>query len=265
MSNFNIGKGITITTGFDLGSNQPLDARTVVDNLNKLKELPDSIIYPGLMVFVIDQNKLYQYKEIIEEDKDPYMGWGPIEAEVSAKEIISIEDEIDFKNTEVLIMQNNKKNFFPMTHESCIFVGEDGQTLEEKYQTKAMAAEDLDTDAKTITGAINEINSKLDDEIKQFKENVQETIEELDTEVSDMITSTQEEIRVFKENTAKDFAQIQTDILAQKNALEETIAGMEQDINNRISAALANMENTILTNEQVTAIMNRINTNKSSL
>ena len=79
MSNFNIGKGITITTGFDLGSNQPLDARTVVDNLNKLKELPDSIIYPGLMVFVIDQNKLYQYKEIIEEDKDPYMGWGPKE------------------------------------------------------------------------------------------------------------------------------------------------------------------------------------------
>lgn len=264
MSNFNIGKGITITTGFDLGSNQPLDARTVVDNLNKLEELPDSIIYPGLMVFVIDQNKLYQYKEIIEEDKDPYMGWGPIEAEVSAKEIISIEDEIDFKNTEVLIMQNNKKNFFPMTHERCIFVGEDGQTLEDKYQLKTME-EDLDTDAKTITGAINEINSKLDNEIEQFEKDVQETIEELDTEVSNMITSTQEEIRVFKENTAKDFTQIQTDILAQKNALEETIAGMEQEVNDRIDAALANMENTILTNEQVTAIMNRIETNKSSL
>ena len=151
-----------------------------------------------------------------------------------------------------------------MTHESCIFVGEDGQTLEDKYQLKK-TEEDLDTEAKTITGAINEINSKLDKEIEQFEKDVQETIEELDTEVSDMITSTQEEIRVFKENTAKDFAQIQTDILAQKNVLEETIAGMEQEVNDRIDAALANMENTILTNEQVTAIMNRIQTNKSSL
>ena len=47
------GKGIPLTTGFDLGTTGPLDSRTVVDNLD--------LLYPGLLVYVIEENQNYQY------------------------------------------------------------------------------------------------------------------------------------------------------------------------------------------------------------
>ena len=54
------GKGISITTGFDLGTDGPLDSRTVVDNLNDINNYNPSLLYPGLLVYVIEENQNYQ-------------------------------------------------------------------------------------------------------------------------------------------------------------------------------------------------------------
>ena len=55
------GKGIPLTTGFDLGTTGPLDSRTVVDNLDDINNYNPDLLYPGLLVYVIEENQNYQY------------------------------------------------------------------------------------------------------------------------------------------------------------------------------------------------------------
>lgn len=105
-SKFVFGKGITITTGFDVSTQLPLDSRTVVGSMDDLANISKSVIYEGLLVFVIEEDKLYQWKRSLLEDGtlSKEYGWGPIEAEVSTKEIRN-KQEIDFNNTPPLMMQ----------------------------------------------------------------------------------------------------------------------------------------------------------------
>ena len=171
---FGLGTGITITTGFDLTTKKPLDSRTVVNNIGQLRALPEDRVYKGLLVHVVDEDKLYQWKKsvddsgqvILDKDGNPVYDWGPIEAEVSAKEV----EDVDYSKTPSLLLQKNKQNFFPVTHEKYV-VDDKGKNLTDKLSekqetiiqevkqdlTKYQLKEDktLETNKKTVVGSFN--------------------------------------------------------------------------------------------------------------
>ena len=58
----NFGKGIKITSGFDLSSKGPIDNRTVVDNIAQRNDhVSNGRAYEGLKVYVISTKKEYTY------------------------------------------------------------------------------------------------------------------------------------------------------------------------------------------------------------
>ena len=56
-----IGKGIPISTGFDLNSQSPLDNRTIFKTIAERDSLPSINLYEGLECFVEDTKIKYQY------------------------------------------------------------------------------------------------------------------------------------------------------------------------------------------------------------
>jgi hypothetical protein len=56
------GKGIPVTSGFDLGAKSPLDSRTVVNNFEELQlHIDGNRAYEGMLVYVNSEKKLYVY------------------------------------------------------------------------------------------------------------------------------------------------------------------------------------------------------------
>lgn len=305
---FGLGTGITITTGFDLTTKKPLDSRTVVNNIGQLRALPEDRVYKGLLVHVVDEDKLYQWKKsvddsgqvILDKNGNPVYDWGPIEAEVSAKEV----EDVDYSKTPSLLLQKNKQNFFPVTHEKYV-VNDEGKTLEqvlsEKYQTKEDAKQEsdsvkedltkyqlkqdngLNTDSKIVVEAINEIYNKMDAAIDEFEEQINKTLADLDEEIESITTSTRQQMEQAKKdiqdsmdemNAAMNKAMADMDKeIADKMALMDStfetkmieinnkIANIENEINTKINNMLADIDNVILSDLQVTNVMNKINTN----
>lgn len=58
-----IGKGIKLSTGFDLNSKAPLDNRTVFKTVEERDSLPSINLYEGLSCYVIEEDKNYQYRK----------------------------------------------------------------------------------------------------------------------------------------------------------------------------------------------------------
>lgn len=56
-----IGKGIKLSTGFDLNSQSPLDNREVFETIEERDSLPSINLYEGLMCYVKETKKNYQY------------------------------------------------------------------------------------------------------------------------------------------------------------------------------------------------------------
>lgn len=57
-----MASGITVTSGFILGVNEPLDKRLVVDTYENLLNYPADTIYEGMIVYVKEYQVNYQYK-----------------------------------------------------------------------------------------------------------------------------------------------------------------------------------------------------------
>lgn len=245
LSEFGVGKGISITTGFDVASNKPLDARTVVRDMDELANMPSGMVHLGLTVFVISENKLYQWKfktdengEAILNEEGKYVEeWGAIESEVATKDIISITDEIDFENTPSLMLQKNKSNFFPYTHENSIFVDNEGKLLPEKYQT--IIEPTLKTMSKTIPEAINEVNDYLDEKLAIFNNQLEDKLDEIDKQVE----------------------RAEQSITEAEQKLQIKLEQVEEDINDRVDQMLQDIDNVILTDKQCTSLMEQIRAN----
>ena len=61
MDNY-FGKGIPLSSGFDLGAKLPLDSRIVVNTIEERDaHVSQNRAFPGLIVFVIETNELYKY------------------------------------------------------------------------------------------------------------------------------------------------------------------------------------------------------------
>lgn len=312
-SRFGIGNGITITTSFDVASKLPLDSRSVVQTLDDLANIPADYRYEGLLVFVIDGaedgNKLYQWKRNLDEDgnlSEEY-SWGPIEAEVSAKDVLDLE-LIDFANTPSLVMQKNKKDFFPIVHEKFLYVDvmtkdeETGEELVEvkilgdKYQT--IYDDKLATEDKTIAGSVNELNTKMEDTIAAFREEIETTLQKLKDDVAQMQADVKEttdqlkadviaDMAAFKKETEETFAalekelndmiaQMQADMAAKMAAIDEEFANMKAEINrqmaelkasitDQVDQMLQDIDNVILSDDQVNNFMEQILANLAEL
>lgn len=256
---FGIGKGITITTGFDVATQKPLDSRTVVKDLDELSNMPAGMIYLGLTVFVISENKLYQRKYEVDEDGiyifdengNHVEVWGPIESEISSKDIESL-DEIDFNDTPIYMLQKNKKDFFPMVHEDSVFVEKDGQVMKDKYQT--IVDQSLKTLNKTIPGAINEVNDYLDEKLAVFNDQLDEKLAEIDAQVD-------------AANKAIETAQadLQESIENAEEELETKMTEIQTEINDRVDQMLRDVDNVILTDLECDYLMEQINMNLALL
>lgn len=294
IDNIGMGNGITITTGFDVSAQLPLDARTVVKTIDDLHAIPMDVIYMGLLVYVIEDNKLYQWKEVLQDDKTYKIGWGPIEAEVSAVELdsfkeenikeglLKITDEIDFKNTPALMMQKNKDDFFPITHEKFVY-NEKGESLFEElkeYQKKDLSAEEngekLETEMQTIVGAINELNSKMDDTIEDFENRINQTIEDLNASVEKMQKETNEDMAEMKANLQAEIDKVLADLEAKSKEMDQEFADLlaevdrqvtelQDKIQDDIDQMLQDVDNSILSDGQVNNLMNQINANIAAI
>ena len=56
-----IGKGIQLSTGFDLNAKAPLDNREWFKTIRERDSLPDINLYNGLRCYVDETKKNYQY------------------------------------------------------------------------------------------------------------------------------------------------------------------------------------------------------------
>lgn len=294
IDNIGMGEGITITTGFDVSAQLPLDTRTVVKTIDDLYAIPMDVIYMGLLVYVIEDNKLYQWKEVLQEDKTTKIGWGPIEAEVSAVELdslkeenikeglLKITDEIDFENTPVLMMQKNKDNFFPITHEKFVY-NEKGESLFEElkeYQKKDLSADEngekLETEMQTIVGAINELNSKMDNTIEDFKNRINQTIEDLNASVDQMQEETSKDMVEMKTNLQAEINKVLKDLETKSKEMDQEFADLLAEVDRQVTELqdkvqddidqmLQDVDNSILSDFQVNNLMEQINANLSLL
>lgn len=282
IDNIGMGDGITITTGFDVSAQLPLDTRTVVRTIADLHAIPQDVIYMGLLVYVIEDNKLYQWKRVLQEDKTEKIEWGPIEAEVSAIELdsfkeenieeglLEITDEIDFENTPALMMQKNKDNFFPITHKEFVYNNEGVSLAEElnEYQKKELAAEEADkllTENKTIIGAINELSASLDNAINDFRDEMSATIQDSKNTIAQMKTENETAMNQMKSELDANINEVLDNLDKKAKELDKTIADLEASTEERISAMLQDVDNSILSDLQVESLMNQINANLSLL
>ena len=282
-SKYKFGNGISITTGFDVATQLPLDSRTVVQTQADLENISDNIKYEGLLVFVVDQNKLYQWKQELLEDGTytPDYRWGPIESEISAKKIEDIS-ELDFDNIKSLQMQKNKVNFFPITHEKFIY-NEKGETLFEElkeYQKKDLSedenGEKLETDKQTIVGAINELNSKMEETIEQFEQRISQTIADLNASVEQMQKETAEDMAEMKANLQTEIDKVLADLDAKSKEMDQEFADLLAEVNrqvtelqdkiqNDIDKMLQDVDNSILSDAQIKDLMDQINANINAI
>lgn len=275
INNVGMGDGITITTGFYVSAQFPLDTRTVVKTIADLHAIPMDVVYMGLLVYVIEDNKLYQWKEVLQEDKTYKIGWGTIEAEISAVELDYFKEHpIDFENTPALMMQKNKDNFFPIVHENYIYVDKEGKTLANKYQT--IVDKSLTTTDKTIVGSVNELNTKMDDTIAEFREEIDDTLAELRQNVKNMQDQTAADMNQLKADTEADFAamkkEMQDNLDEMNRVFEEKMAeinaemdALEAQIEGRVDQMLKDIDNSILTDSEVNKLMEQINANLRAL
>ena len=280
IDNIGMGDGITITTGFDVSAQLPLDARTVVRTIADLHAIPQDVIYMGLLVYVIEDNKLYQWKRVLQEDKTEKIEWGPIEAEVSAVELdsfkeenieeglLKITDEIDFKNKPALMMQKNKHNILPITQKELVYNNERISLAEElnEYQKKELAAEEADkllTENKTIIGAINELNSSLDNAINEFRDEMDTTIQDSKNSIAQMKAENEAAMNQMKSELDTDIKDVLDNLDKKAKELDNTIANLEASTKDRIDAMLQDVDNSILSDAQVKYLMDQINANIS--
>ena len=132
MANLNFGKGIPLTTGFDLGAELPLDARVVVDTFSDLQEHVDAgRAFIGLVAYVKDRDENYQFTT---------NGWTLFgRGSVSTVIVDKYEDIANLKNVgqgaliyvKSDVNKNGEENMYVVTEDKMV----NGTTQPETYVT----------------------------------------------------------------------------------------------------------------------------------
>ena len=156
------GKGIKVASGFDLGAKSPLDTRSIVNTIEERNaHVTGNRAYIGMKVYVLENAKEYVYNGT---------GWdefGGISDEELAQLTVAYQHSQTKHVTEDDIPSNvselvNDLSFATETYvTNKILEAElnDKEVDLSGYQT--ITDTTLETANKTIVGAINEINTKI--------------------------------------------------------------------------------------------------------
>ena len=161
MSNY--GKGIPLSTGFDLGAELPLDSRLTVDTIDELDAMVlGHRVYVGMKVYVTSVNQEYKFNgtdwELV-PDKT-YVDDAVANVKISDEQLANYatKDEIPTKTSQLENDSSYATESF-VTNKIAEAKLEQSDIDLSGFQTK----EDnmLETTNKTVVGAINEVNTTV--------------------------------------------------------------------------------------------------------
>ena len=145
------GKGIPVTSGFDLGAKSPLDSRTVVENFEELQlHIDGNRAYEGMLVYVNSEKKLYVYNGI---------DWEALTTNVDADSpIFFVIDNLDSTATNAPLSANQ------------------GRVLKETING---VEETLRESINNVETTINNVETTLETTIRETISNVEDKLEQL--------------------------------------------------------------------------------------
>ena len=221
------GKGIPLTTGFDLGSTGPLDSRTVVDNLDDINNYNPDLLYPGLLIYVIEENQNYQYNGV-------------------AWQILKIEGDMSIPESDV-----DLSNYYTASQVDAIVDTHANSMREEIGQTYALK-KDMEN---FITE--EEFNTKIEESENGIMQSVSATFQ-TKNEMGEYISKTEFESRL--DQTADEITLEVTKEFATKDELGNLVTEEELESKLQINAdeIMLTVSENYATNESVDTMKQQI-------
>ena len=176
-----IGKGINLSTGFDLNAQQPLDNRDVFETIRERDALPQINTYEGMKCYVKETKSNYQYID---------GAW--VSADVDNNSIAYGITPPTSEDT--LIWVDTSGNLSGINYEDA-FVEE---VRESMFQATESLVDDIES-IKTKIGNLESIDVTYNGELKKIKED----ISRIDSEISSIktnISNMSGDIATFKPN-----------------------------------------------------------------
>ena len=229
------GKGISITTGFDLGTDGPLDSRTVVDNLNDINNYNPSLLYPGLLVYVIEENQNYQYNGT---------AWQTLKVE---GDVGIPEDDIDLSNyytaPQVDAIMDTHANSMREEIGQTYALKRDIENFitEEEFNIKV---EESETGIMQSVNATFQTKNEMGEYISktEFESRLDQTADEITMEVSKDFATKNELGNLVTEEELESKLQINADeiisTVSKNYATNENVNTMKQQIKDELSVEL---------------------------
>ena len=212
----NIGRGIPISVGFDLGANIPLDARSTVNTKADLDTLvEENIACYGLTVFVLEDETYYQY-----------LGnntWEEIGRLGKVQTLIDIT--ADAIRTEVKDLETNTNSKIEQTADA---IRTEVSDINNGLSSK------IEQTASEIRAEVSDTNNGLSSEIIQTAESITSKVENLETELNSKIEQTAEAIR----------AEVTDSVNGLNSKIEQTAEAIRTEVTDSINGVNSKIEQT---------------------
>lgn len=250
----NFGKGIPLSTSFDLGSTLPLDSRSIVETKSGLDALVnENMAYHGLTAFVKnvegekdengnDVGVFYQYTGITTSDGNDFNGWAEIGTLSKVKTLIRFEvTDLENKTNAKLEITANK-------------ITSEVNDLKENLTSK------IEQTASSITSRVDDLDERLSSEIKQTSDSITSKVEDLDERLSSSIKQTADSITSkvedLDERLSSEIEQTASSITSRVDDLDERVSSeIEQnadsitsrvdDLDERLSSEIEQTANSL--------------------
>ena len=209
----NVGRGIPISVGFDLGADMPLDARSTVntkDDLNILVE--ENIACYGLTVFVLEDETYYQYLGNGIWEEIGRLGKVQSLIKITADEIkLKVEDLKDQLDSNITVTDGKIE----------LSVKE----LKDELEASIKATENGIT--SSVTDSINGLNTKIDQTVAQIRAEVKTADEQLASSIEQTATQIRTEIKNADDGLNSKITQTANDI---RSEVSDAVNGVDSKI-----------------------------------
>ena len=172
-----IGKGINLSTGFDLNAQQPLDNRDVFETIRERDALPQINTYEGMKCYVKETKSNYQYIDgaWVSADVDNNSIAYGITPPTSEDTLIWVDTSGNLSGT------NYEDAFVEEVRESMFQATESLINDIESIKTKIENLESIDVAYDGELKKIKEDISRIDSEISSIKTNVSNMLGDIST------------------------------------------------------------------------------------
>ena len=172
-----IGKGINLSTGFDLNAQQPLDNRDVFETIKERDALPQINTYEGMKCYVKETKSNYQYIDgaWVSADVDNNSIAYGITPPTSEDTLIWVDTSGNLSGT------NYEDAFVEEVRESMFQATESLINDIESIKTKIENLESIDVAYDGELKKIKEDISRIDSEISSIKTNVSNMLGDIST------------------------------------------------------------------------------------